>query len=300
MDTGLSLILQRIKGSNVSILFSITIIYSSRFFTLDCNNLPKRLCTAMKELKKMVCENVVDIRKVDKGDVILVINYEERIKLEEVNILKIAKLCTKQESNWIENRKFVEEKMTFLYDVSFVKRHELIAVTGMLPGGVSGDLINMKDGSRKDAHAVDYNEFFAKQRTPHIYPLLKAHKLALADLIEVKPDEVCEKIPARLIVGMSICQLSRLQAWLESFLTPLSKLYGSFEYTKDSNDLLLDFMRLNDKVTVEVWDLDDTVLFGIDVQALYPSVQFKYLKRALLDCFTKCTDWSDSVIATTL
>ena len=57
-------------------------------------------------------------------------------------------------------------------------------------------------------------------------------------------------------------------------------------------------MSLNDKVSVEVWDLDDTVLFGIDVQALYPSVKFEYLKRELFDCFTKCTDWSDSVIAT--
>ena len=97
---------------------------------------------------------------------------------------------------------------------------------------------------------------------------------------------------------MSICQLSCVQAWLENFLTPLSKLYGSFEYTKDSNDLLLDFMRLNDKASVEDWNFSDMVLFGIDVQALYPSVKFRYLKRALFDCFTKCTDWSDSVITT--
>ena len=74
-----------------------------------------------------------------------------------------------------------------------MKHHELNAVTGILPGGVSGDLINMKDGSRKNTHAVDYNKFFVKQRTPHIYPLLKAHKLAFADLKEVNPDEVCEK-----------------------------------------------------------------------------------------------------------
>ena len=79
------------------------------------------------------------------------------------------------------------------------------------------------------------------------------------------------------------------------FLTPLSKIYGDFEYTKDTNDLLIDFSKLNDTAERELWNFDDIMLFGIDVQALYPSVKFKYLKLALLDCFEKCTNWSSSV-----
>ena len=55
-----------------------------------------------------------------------------------------------------------------------------------------------------------------------------------------------EKIPARLVIGMSVCQMSRVQAWIESFLTPLSKLYGKFEYTKDSTDILIDFENANE------------------------------------------------------
>ena len=44
--------------------------------------------------------------------------------------------------------------MTRLYDVKFIDRGELTAVTGVLPGGVSGKL-KKKDGTRKDTHAID-------------------------------------------------------------------------------------------------------------------------------------------------
>ena len=49
------------------------------------------------------------------------------------------------------------------------------------------------------------------------------------------------------------------------FLTPLSKLYGDFEYTKDTNDLLIDFSKLNDTAERELWNFDGIILFGIDV-----------------------------------
>ena len=210
--------------------------------TFDHNNLPKKLRTALKELKLLTQQKVIDIRKVDKANTILVINFEERRKIEEINISKIAKLCNNQSSNWQDNRKFIEDKMRKLYKEKSIDRKELTAVTGILPGGVNGKL-KKKDGTRKDTHAIDINKYFAKQVTPYVYPLLKAHKLKLEDLKLVKPNEVSEKIPARLVVGMSSCQMSRVQAWLESFLTPLSKIYGSFEYTKDSNDILVELMK---------------------------------------------------------
>ena len=189
----------------------------------------------MKELKEMTKQKVIDIRKVDKGNIILIIDFTERLKIEELNITKIAKLCSIQESNWKENRSFIDEKMTKSYDNEFIDQKELTAVTGILPGGVSGELVNNKTGQRKDTRAIDSNELFTEQSTPYVYPLLKAHKLTLDKLKNVKPDEVSLKIPARLVVGMSSCQMTRVQAWLENFLTPLSRLYGDFEYTNDSN-----------------------------------------------------------------
>ena len=258
------------------------------------DNMPKKLRVALKELSQLVRDKIIDIRKVDKGDTILIIDFEERKKIEYANISKIAKQCEKQESNWSDNRAFVEQKMRELYELKFMDQKELTVVTGLLPGGVSGKLKN-NDGSLKFTHALDMNEFFSRQDTPYIYPLLKAHKLRLEELKTVKPDEVCDKIPARLVVGMSSCQMSRVQAWLESFLTPLSKLYGMFEYTKDSNDILNDFDKINRVAESDNWNFSDIILFAIDVQALYPSIMFEYLKLALNDCFDRCTQWSQSV-----
>ena len=189
--------------------------------------------------------------------------------------------------------------MTELYDLDFVNRNELTAVTGILPGGAKGTLKN-QDGSRKDTRAIDSNECFVQQPTPYVYPLLKAHKLSIDELCNVKPDEVHHKIPARLVVGMSSCQMSRVQSWLEGFLTPLSKIYGKFEYTKDSTDILINFEKLNELANNESWDFSDLVLFGVDVQALYPSVKFEHLRKALNNCFDVCTDWSLEVKSTLL
>ena len=147
----------------------------------------------------------------------------------------------------------------------------------------------------KYTRAIDANEFFTKQNTPYVYPLLKGHKLTLDELKSIKPEEVSDKIPARLVVGMASCQMSRVQAWLEAFLTPLSKNYGAFEFTKDSTDILVDFEKVNETAASENWNFDDILMFGIDVAALYPSVQFEYLKLALNDCFDSCTNWSQHV-----
>ena len=263
----------------------------------DKDNLPKKLRTALKELKQLVKDKIIDVRKVDKGNLILIINFEERVKLERMNISKIAQRCDDQSSNWQENRTFVDQKMTRLFELEFLDRNELVAVTRVLPGGVNGNL-KKRDGSRKDTRAIDSNEFFVKQQTPYIYPLLKAHKLKLEDLKKIKPEEVSLKIPARLVVGMSSCQMSRVQSWLENFLTPLSKMYCDFEYTKDSTDILIDFDKLNEVAVNEAWDFRDITLFLIDVQALYPSIKFEYLELAIIDCFEKCTNWSLEVKST--
>ena len=112
---------------------------------------------------------------------ILIIDFEQRKKLEQKNISKIAELCESQTSNWMENKTFVEEKMKELYDLKFVDKKELTAVTGLLPGGVKGDLKN-NDGSLKFTRAIDANEYFSRQNTPYIYLLLMGHKLPLEEL----------------------------------------------------------------------------------------------------------------------
>ena len=98
----------------------------------------------------------------------------------------------------------------------------------------------------------------------------------------MRPDEVHEKIPARLVVGMASCQLIRVQSWLEHLLTPFSKKIGVFEYTKDSNCVLQCIENVNQQINNEHWNLDNATLFTIDVKALYPSVKLPLLEMPWL------------------
>ena len=179
--------------------------------------------------------------------------------------------------------------------MKFISRDELIAVTGLLPGGANGQL-KTKTGGIKFTHATDSNKLFAQQRTAYVYPLLKAHKIPLAVLRNIKTEEVHTNIPARLVVGMASCQMSQIQSWVEHLLTPFSKEYGVFEYTKDSNCILNEIAFLNETIMNEHWNLNKATLFAVDVKALYPSVKLPLLKIALTSSFQKWTDWNETVI----
>ena len=56
----------------------------------------------------------------------------------------------------------------------------------------------------------------------------------------------------------------------------MSKKFGSYEYLKDTNDILIKIDEVNKQAKLENWNLKELVLFTIDVKALYPSVKFKY------------------------
>ena len=84
--------------------------------------------------------------------------------------------------------------MKVLFEKGFILKQELTAVTGILAGGAKGNCKN-HDGTLKFTRAINSNELFSKECTPYVYPLLKAHKLSLEQLLSVKPNEVVEKIP---------------------------------------------------------------------------------------------------------
>ena len=257
-------------------------------------NIPRRTREALKHLQKLVKEKVIDIRKVDKGQLILVIDYNERKLIEQENIDKIATLCTDQKSNWVDNKSYVENTMKSLLNHKFITAKELTAVTGLLAGGKDGKRKN-RDGSIKFTNVLSSKELFSKQVTPYVYPLLKAHKITMSELLKLKPDEIHSKLPSRLVVGMGSCQMNRVQVWLENLLSPLSIKYGAFEYIKDTTDYLLALEDIKTKSQVENWDWNNIVMFTVDVKALYPSVKFDYLRKALHHVFNDLTSWSDDV-----
>ena len=257
-------------------------------------NLPKQARESIQRLKTLVNDKCIDIRKVDKGQMILIIDYEQRLRTEEINISKISSVCEKQTSNWEENVEFSEKIMKGLWRSKFINGNELTAVTGLFPGGRNGKLKN-KDGSIKFTRVINNSELFTEQNTPYVYPLFKVHKLTIEELVGIAANEVSTRIPSRLVVGMGACQLSRVQIWLEHFLSPLAISYGKFEYIKDTNDFLMEIEKVKIDAVVENWDWDEFTLFSIDVKSLYPSVKLEYLATALHHCFNKCTEWTQSI-----
>ena len=250
---------------------------------------------ALKHLTELVHGHIIDVRKVDKGQIILVIDYIQRKKAEEINISKIAKISDIQNSNWKENREFVETIMKRLYSSKFISKSELTAVTGLLAGGKDGKLTHV-DGSMKYTRMLSNIESFCQQKTPYVYPLFKVHKMSIDELLQINPNHVATEIESRLVVGMSSCQLTRTQVWLEHLLTLLAIFYGKFEFIKDSNDFLIKLEEVKKIAAEERWDWSKYILFTVDVKALYPSVKFDKLVIALQHCFNKCTTWTTDII----
>ena len=115
-------LVKEFNGLNSRLIDNVTSGPSKRF------NLPKTARLAILNLKKLVVDKKIDIRKVDKGQRILIIDYDQRIKAEELTISTISKIC--------------EEKMKELYHSKFIGANELVCVTGILAGGKSGKLKN--------------------------------------------------------------------------------------------------------------------------------------------------------------
>ena len=89
-----------------------------------------------------------------------------------------------------------------------------------------------------------------------MYHLFKVHKMSIDEFLKIHPNDVASKIESRLAVGMSSCQLTRIQIWFEHLLTPLAIFYGNFEFIKDSNDFLLRLERVKNIAVEENWGFE--------------------------------------------
>ena len=112
-----------------------------------------------------------------------------------------------------------------------INNDELTADTGVIAGGVSGKQKN-DDGTMKFTRAINNNELFVKPRSVYVYPLCTCNKIPFKDLLTIATNEVSDKMPSRLVIGIGFVQLSRIQARLEHFLMPSSRYY-------DSTDMLI-------------------------------------------------------------
>ena len=160
------------------------------------HNLPRKIRDVINDLKELVRNEVIDLLKVDKGRVILIIDYAQRKKAEELNGSNIIKLSNIQSSNWEENRIFVECIMKKLNAYKFIFNKGFTAVTGLLAGGKNDKLKN-RDGSITYTHILSTRELFCKQRIPYVYPLFKIHKTSIGEFLKIHPNDIASKIESR-------------------------------------------------------------------------------------------------------
>ena len=66
-------------------------------------------------------------------------------------------------------------------------------------------------------------------------------------------------------------------------------------YIKDSSDYLVCLENVKSKAEIERWDWENTILFTIDVKALYPSVKFGHMRKALTHAFSQYTLWPEEM-----
>ena len=113
--------------------------------------------------------------------------------------------------------------------------------------------------------------------------MFKIHKLS--------KDEISKKVipPVRLVHSTRQGPIYRLEKWCSPYLTTISKDYSASEFLLDTPDLLNHIDSFNNSNTSG----DKSLLFTLDVVALYPSISVDMALKALKDAFmcdTTCPD----------
>ena len=113
--------------------------------------------------------------------------------------------------------------------------------------------------------------------------MFKIHKLS--------KDDISKKVipPVRLVHSTRQGPIYRLEKWCSPYLTTISKDYSASEFLLDTPDLLNHIDSFNNSNTSG----DKSLLFTLDVVALYPSISVDMALKALKDAFmcdTTCPD----------
>ena len=127
-----------------------------------------------------------------------------------------------------------------------------------------------------------------KSGKPNPFPLFKLHSLSTEELsAKVIP-------PIRLVTSMKFSATKRLSLFIDAILNPVAIEFCGSEYLKDTPDFLRKLLQF-DKVLCE----PGVQLFTLDVKALYPSINPKFVPSAVemaLDVVTQFTEKKKKMI----
>lgn len=246
------------------------------------NNLNTELQNSLTKLKNLTANRTIVICTSDKDGKIIIMDYNDYIRIIKKELEEYQKLpITKQnlERNLMKIKSAAEELVVKIYKQDLITENLMYLTTGIKRRKLSEKLQKYGGPSAK---------YFKNMNTGYVYPLLKTHKLKKDQLTLCSIDQ----IPIRLVQAVGNTYLSRITAFLEEVLQPISIRYcqsGINEYCKDSKSYTEKLKKWKKEKTNQ--NNKDYQLVAGDVKALYPSLSRDLIEKALHEALEKHSGW---------
>ena len=253
------------------------------------NNLSPLMKNSLQELTELVnAKKIVIICKADKDGKILIIDYEDyklimRRELEQFDILNDLNL---------QNTESKFDKIRVVCNEQLMQLHRINAITD--------EILFHATGLKYDDRNQKYNKItgtlakhFSDNSPAYAYPLFKTHK----STEEALKNASITEIPTRLLQSAGSITTSRITAFLELILQPISVAYCNRlinEFCRDSKHYLLELTRWK-TTQLPTFDPNNQSLFinAADVKALYPSVNRSLIEDSLMDALNLEAKFND-------
>ena len=239
---------------------------------------------------KLTKNNEIVICKSDKDGKILIVDFCDYISVMNTQFANYNKL------------QFIDDDEYNTHIRNIVKQCEKSLVVLHQEGVCNDKLlyqiarIKIKDG--KYTHVIgSIAKYFCCNTPAYAYPLFKTHKLSEDQL-------QCASIfdiPVRLLQSAGHIPTSRITAFLELILQPVSKTFCQMEineYCRDSQHYLSELVAWKNEVYNNIKDTlssDPLFIVAADVAGLYPNLKRDLISQALHFALDKYTQFSSVV-----
>ena len=202
------------------------------------NNLNFELRKSLHKLINLVKLKKIVICRSDKDGKMIICNNEDYTSIIEKELRKYEP---------IKERKNMEK---FLKNTK--ERAEIMVLDICRNKDITEDLLYNTTGFKKNVNGEIKRitgtaaKFFSNLETGYVYPLFKTHKLAKAEIITTG----IQHIPTRLVQATGDTYLSRITAFIEEIIKPVSQEYCTKivnEYCRDSKHYITDLMKWKKK-----------------------------------------------------
>ena len=217
-------------------------------------------------LVNKVKEQKIFVTKADKGGAVLLLDFDtalQAVRKEMTNAEKFTRINTPVQEKIKQTEKEVRVLVTNMEIAGKITAYDKTLITGVT-----------ENGGRKQSPVF-------KSVVPYPYPLFKIHKLS--------ESQITEKVipPFRLVHSTRQGPLYRLEKWCSPYLTDISRDYCKEEFLLDTPQLLNFVEDLN-----KTWPSGDkSLLFTLDVVALYPSISVEMALKAMANAFSRDTKY---------